>query len=223
MKLCLERSPPNHEAVFYFDPDIVVKAPWEVIARWARGGVALVEDINGYMPAHHPYRLAWTDFLKAHGMHVVRELDHYYNAGFIGVPHEAEGLLDRWAEINELALAQSQGKLKNDKPHALFHSADQDALNLALMTTYAPVNGAGPEAMDFTPGGHLLSHAVGGSKPWRAGFLRDSLRGRPPSRAARAFYDHVTAPVRIFSSAELWRRRFSLQCAAALGRVYRRT
>ena len=42
----------------------------------------------------------------------------------------------------------------------------------------------GPEGMDFLPGGHLLSHAAGGGKPWRGGFLRAALRGRPPGTAA---------------------------------------
>ena len=30
----------------------------------AADGMALCEDVNGYLPARHPYRLAWNDFLR---------------------------------------------------------------------------------------------------------------------------------------------------------------
>lgn len=210
--------------LYYFDPDIVVKAPWSVMARWAADGVALCEDVNANFPARHPYRLAWLDFLQARGLTTTRSLDRYYNAGFIGLPRAYRDLLDTWIRIVALGgeVVGSLSRLKVDQPHALFHSADQDALNMALMVNAAPINAAGPEGMDFANGGHLLSHAIGGRKPWRGGFLGEALRGHPPAAAQKSFFRFAESPLKLFPSGELARLRLSLRTGALLGRLYRR-
>jgi hypothetical protein len=155
----------------------------------------------------------------------VRAPERYYNAGFIGLPRAQAALLDTWIRVIEFARVEigALGALKNSGPHALFHSADQDALNMALMLGNEPLNAAGPEAMDFLPGGHLLSHAAGGTKPWRGGFLRDALRGRPPGPAQKCFYDYADGPLPVFAPGTLARLRTSLRLAALIGRFYRRT
>ncbi len=212
------------EQLFYIDPDIVVKAPWPVMARWALDGLALCEDMNASLPLRHPYRLAWNDFFQQHGIVPRRALDRYYNAGFIGIPRAAAEILRDWQRMMDHAGAVIGGlnRIKHGGPSTLFHSVDQDAMNMALLLNDLPINAAGPEAMDFFPGGQLLSHAAGGLKPWRGGFIREALRGRPPGAAQKNFYDFVSGPIPIFSPALLRRRRFSLRLAAALGRFYRR-
>jgi hypothetical protein len=105
----------------------------------------------------------------------------------------------------------------------LFHTIDQDALNLALMLSDVPINAAGPEGMDFLPGGHLLSHAAGGTKPWRGGFLREALRGRPPGLAQKFFYSYARGPLPVLSTGTLAWRKLDLRLAALIGRFYRRT
>lgn len=219
------RTHPAAESLYYFDPDIVVKAPWTVLARWARDGLALVEDVNANLPSGHPYRLAWCDFLARHGVTARRTLERYYNAGFLGLPRAHAALLDQWEDILTLAAAEIGGldTLKHGAPEALFHTPDQDALNLALLLNTAPLHTAGPEAMDFLPGGHLLAHAAGGTKPWRGGFLHAALRGRPPGLAQKAFFAHVAGPLPVFPPALLRRRRLALRAAALIGRFYRRT
>jgi hypothetical protein len=221
----LWRSHPAAATLYYFDPDIIVKGPWTVLARWAADGVALVEDVNACLPAGHPYRLAWLDFLGRHQVPTQRNLERYYNAGFIGLARAHAGLLEQWQQVLDLGAAESGGldRLKHGAPHALFHSADQDALNIALLLNRAPLHTAGGEAMDFLPGGHLLSHAAGGTKPWRGGFLRDAVRGRPPGLAQKAFFLHVTGPLPVLPAFPLFRRRLALRLAALLGRFYRRT
>ena len=224
LRACWEWHHPGADQLYYFDPDIVVKAPWSVLARWAADGLALCEDVNGYLPARHPYRLGWIDFLQRHELPAVRPLDRYYNAGFIGLPRSCLGFIGSWARIIADARAElgALGRLKHDRPHALFHSADQDAMNMALMISHLPVNGAGPEGMDFIPGGHLLSHAAGSRKPWKGGFLRAALRGRPPAAAQKSFFRFADGPLPLFRDAELARLRLSLRAGALLGRVYRR-
>lgn len=224
MRECWTRHCPGVDQLYYFDPDIVVKAPWHVLARWAADGVALCEDVNGYLPARHPYRLAWGDFLDKHALRVVRPLDRYYNAGFIGLPRTQARLLEVWSQIIDRAALElgELSRIKFDSPHALLHTPDQDALNMALMATEVPINSTGPEGMDFATGGHLLSHAIGGRKPWRGGFLRDALHGHPPSSAQKSFFRFANSPLRLFPSGQLARLRLSLLSGALLGRMYRR-
>jgi hypothetical protein len=221
---CWTQHCPDAHQLYYFDPDIVVKAPWTVLARWAADGAALCEDVNGYLPARHPYRLAWGDFLYANGLAVVRPLDRYYNAGFLGLPRAHAGLLQTWARIIGHAeeVLGSLEQIKFDSPQALLHTPDQDALNMALMASHVPINGTGPEGMDFAAGGHLLSHAIGGRKPWKGGFLRDALRGQPPGSAQKSFFHFADRPLQLFPGAQLARLRLSLRTSALLGRVYRR-
>lgn len=212
------------DQVFYFDPDIVVRAPWSVLARWAADGVAVCEDVNNYLPSRHPYRLRWTDFLAENGLPVERSLDRYYNAGFAALPRACASFLTRWRALNPLCAARAGGTqlMKNAAPNDLFHTPDQDALNLAFMSTTVPINAAGPEGMGFIPGGHLLAHAIGSPKPWSGGFLANALRGQAPSPGQRAFFRFTGGPLAIAPAVQLARLRFSLQAASLISRIYRR-
>lgn len=224
MLACLHVHTPGAAAVAYLDPDIIVKSPWPVIERWLRGGVALCEDANASLPAGHPYRAAWHDFFARHDLVPARVLDRYYNAGFVGLPRECQGLLTRWNHLLDLAAHEvgPLSKLKHSHPAALFHSMDQDALNMALLLDTVPIHAAGPEGMDFLPGGHLLSHAAGGRKPWRGGFLAEAVRGRPPSTPQKQFHEHARTPLPVLSPPLLAWHRLELAAAGFLGRFYRR-
>lgn len=222
---CLNHHTPKAERIYYSDPDIIVKAPWRVLARWALDGIALCEDLNANLPVRHPYRLAWLDFLAERGMAPTRSLERYYNAGFIGLPKSQAPVLTRW----QWAICEAKAHLghlsgiKHGKPYDLFHTIDQDALNMALLLGDWPLNTTGPEGMDFIPGGSLLSHAAGGIKPWRRGFIRAALRGRPPGLAQKFFYDYVEGPIQVFPRAEVRSRRRELAIASFIGRFYQRS
>jgi hypothetical protein len=221
---CWQTVCPDATQLYYFDPDIVVKAPWNVLARWAADGIALCEDVNGYLPARHPYRLAWNDFLAREGFGPIRSIDRYYNAGFLGVPSTHRNVLEVWTRLMACAERELGSKtlMKHEHPGALFHTPDQDAFNMALMVSDAPINGAGPEGMDFSTGGHLLSHALGSRKPWRGGFLGEALRGRPPGPAQKSFFRFANSPLRLFPAAQLAWLQLTLRSGALLGRMYRR-
>ncbi len=226
MLACLHKYTPAAGVVGYLDPDIVVKAPWSVLDRWLHSdGVALCEDVNASFPSGHPYRFAWSDFFERHDLTPLRTLERYYNAGFIAVTRRRESLLVQWSRLIQMAGLElgSLSQIKHSGPEALFHTIDQDALNMTLQLDMVPIHAAGPEGMDFLPGGHLLSHAAGGRKPWRGGFLREALSGRPPGTAHKQFHRYADSPVKVFPAAMLARRRFELATAALLGRFYRRT
>ena len=225
MRSCLHVHTPEATAIGYLDPDIVVKASWPVMERWIQeGGVALCEDVNASFPAGHPYRFAWNDFFSRHSLAPARTLERYYNAGFVAVDRQNEKLLVCWEKLIELARTElgSLAQLKHSGPEALFHTPDQDALNMALLIEPVAIHAAGPEGMDFLPGGHLLSHAAGGRKPWRGGFFREALSGRPPGTAHKQFHRYADSPLSVLPSAKLSWRRFELAAAALLGRFYRR-
>ena len=225
MRSCLHVHTPEAKAVGYLDPDIVVKASWPVMERWIESdGIALCEDINASFPSGHPYRFVWNDFFARHDLKPVRTLERYYNGGFVAIARKNEQFLIRWEKIVELAGLElgSLTLLKHSGPGALFHSTDQDALNMALQFDPITIHAAGPEGMDFLPGGHLLSHAAGGRKPWRGGFFREALSGRPPGTAQKQFHRYANSPVSVLSFGTLACRRFELAAAALLGRFYRR-
>ncbi|QYM80343.1 hypothetical protein K0B96_06955 [Horticoccus luteus] len=225
LRLCWEQHAAAATQLYYCDPDLVVKAPWTVLDRWAHDGIAVCEDVNAYLPARHPYRLAWTDFLAAHNLAAQRPLDRYYNAGFIGLPRADADFLNVWQRVIHCVekYLGSLGSLKTGTPNSLVHSADQDALNMALMVSTMKINGAGPECMDFAPGGYLLSHAIGPAKPWRGKYFLHALRGRPPGAAHKAFLQHASTPLKIFSPVRLSTLRTSAAAGSLLGRVYRRS
>lgn len=213
------------DTLFYLDPDIVLKCPWAAVARWAGDGVALCEDVNPSLPARHPLRLGWGAFLARHDLPVRAVRERYYNSGFIGVPAAQRHLLERWRDLVGHIGADngSLQSIKHGAAHTLFHTPDQDALNLALMTLDLPVNAIGPEGMDFAPGGSYLSHAIGGRKPWRGGFVRQALQGYPPSLAAKNFFQHIDRPIPVFSTGRRRRLLAALQAGSFVGRFYRRS
>jgi hypothetical protein len=217
---------PDAPKIYYLDPDIVIKCPWDVMERWAEGGIGLCEDVNFYLPPRHPIRLAWHDWLRSQNIipHASQR-ERYYSGGFIGVPIAARSFLELWRDLIARAadITGSLDSIKHGNPTSLFHTIDQDALNIALMCTDVAINASGPEGMDFFSGGSLLSHAVGSRKPWRGGFLTNALRGYPPSMASKAFLNYATEPIPIFSSLSLMRLKATLTLAAFIGRFYRRS
>lgn len=221
----LEKHAPQSDIVVYIDPDIVVKCDWPSLAGWfTEDGISLAEDVNWCFPARHPKRLLWARFFAPHGATPRRGLDRYYNAGFIAVSRAHLEFLDLWRRLCDLVVNYNEGakQLKAGGSAALFHSTDQDALNFALTVCEAPLNTAGPEAMDFAPGGYYLSHAIGTVKPWHGGFIRQALRGRPPSTASKWYWRFANAPIKVYSDGELRKSQLALKIAAAIGRVYKR-
>lgn len=213
------------DAVAYADPDVVVKCPAEVLQRWCRDGLALVQDVNNPLPDRHPYRLRWRDHLADLGYDDCRPLDVQYNSGFVGLPRDLVGLLDLWQQMIDAVIAHNDRAdvIKVGDANALFHSTDQDALNMALMVSEAPINDAGPDGMDFDRTGLLLSHAIGTPKPWQTTPLRRAISGHAPSAAHRAFWEYVGEPVPVLEPRRVGRARRALRAQSALTRFYRRT
>jgi hypothetical protein len=217
---------PACDAVVYLDPDLVVKCAWRDIEGWfEEDGIVLVEDVHGSLPSNHPKRLLWRLYFAGQGEVQRRSLERYYNSGFVGARRSHLHCIRAWERICERIVAEvgvHRRQRKAGSPDDLFHSTDEDALNVALTLSDVHLNACGPEAMDFAPGGHHLSHAVGAAKPWQGRHLRRALRGQPPTVASCWYYRFAEGPLSPFSALRLARRRFSLALALALGRLYQR-
>lgn len=216
---------PEAEQLFYFDPDIVVKCRWRFFESWADNGVALCEEItNGHMPANHPVRLSWNSLMQASGYRCVRELNQYFNSGFVGLKREHIALLYNWRRLlNNLGESGQDliSWMPGDRSNP-FYAVDQDVLNLATMVTDTPLSTIGPEGMDFVHGGFTMSHAVGTTKPWKKNMIIEALNGKGPSYADNQFYNYTESPIRLFDKRILVVRRASLRMGALIGRFIER-
>lgn len=224
MREILQTHDPEANAVSYLDPDVVVKCSWSEMHSWlSNDGIALVEDENWDMPASDPKRSRWQRFFASKGEESPRrDSDRYYNAGFVCVHRRDIEFLAAWERINRHVAAENRGgsrERKSGTPDSLFHSMDEDALNFCLTLCLIPLNTAGPEAMDFVPGGNRMSHAVGTVKPWQGHHVRRALRGHPPTAASVWFYRFADGPLTPFSQMMLVRRRLSMSIASVVGRI----
>ena len=221
-----ETHDPQADAVAYLDPDLVVKCAWAAVEGWfTADGIALVEDVQASLPSFRARRQRWQAFFAAHGETQRRTLAHYYNSGFVAVPRARLDDIRAWQRICERVVAETGAEPRQRKaggPEHLFHSTDEDALNFALTLGRTRLDTHGPEAMDFIPGGHHLSHAVGAAKPWQGRHLRSALRGTPPTVASAWYYHFAAGPLVPFPALKLARRRLSMSLATVLGRLYRR-
>lgn len=220
----MERHCPNEQTFFFFDPDIVVKAPWDFFEQWVAHGIALCEDVNHYLSRAHPVRLAWKKYAEQHGLTVRQDHDKFYNGGFFGVRREHREFLTAWKHLFDCRAAEGVDLAQFILGEFEFPylRLDQDLMNLALMISPHPISAIGPEGMDFQPGGYVMSHSAGDKKSWRKRFMWEALKGRAPSRQDKEFIRHTQSPIRIYSGPQLASRRASVLIGSVIGRFYRR-
>lgn len=221
------------ESFFYFDPDIVVTAPWSFYESWINSGVALCEDVNSPISEFHPRRVAWREYFSMDGFELIFKNSIYANGGFIGVSQSDISFLSVWQKI-QLSMAPVIGGLDRSSltgslllkeasgAFAPFGKTDQDALNAAVEAWNGRVSFVGKEGMAFIPGACLMPHAVGQPKPWQYKPLFEAIVGRSPSTVEREYWKIANVTIITHSSILIQIRRFSIGIAAFIGRFYRR-
>jgi hypothetical protein len=214
-------------SIWYFDPDITVRCPWEFYERWVKHGVCLCQEITmGTMPSNHPIRLEWAELaLKAGWGEPTHPQERYYNGGFVGLSREHKDFLKLWTAANRLASSAGvdHGQFQTGSRANTFQYADQDALNITTMYTAEPLSTVGPEGMGFVDGGFTMYHTVGRLKPWRKNFLRSALAGIPPWNGDKHFLECAEGPIQAFSAGRLKRLRRSARWATLAGRFFSRS
>ncbi|WP_071837717.1 hypothetical protein [Hymenobacter norwichensis] len=215
------------KGIAYFDPDIVIKCNWSFFELWINSGVALVHEVaNDPMPATHPIRLAWLEVLDKMNRKSLNKLDHYFNAGFCGVKRNDIEFLETWYKVIDTAIKYfefnpSVFNKKSDRLY-LFEANDQDAMNIAAMCTTTKISEVGPDGMDFTNGGWIMSHATGSTKPWKSNFIVNALKGITPSIASRNYWKHVNSPIAVFTPMHTQAKLLSIKISSFIGRFYSR-
>lgn len=213
---------PDSEALFYFDPDIVVKCRWSFYEEWVTNGITLCEDVNSPVLNSHPLRMAWRRFFEPHGFTFNESVDIYVNGGFIGLTQVAKRFLQTWSKIQEL-IEPKVGGLQNgwtkDRTF-MFCIPDQDALNISVMCSKYLISFMGKEAMDFIYGGYTMSHAIGVPKPWQKQVIPQViLKGKSPSLADRGYWKHTQTPIQLYSQQQLFWKKFDLLGGVAVSRL----
>jgi hypothetical protein len=218
---------PEARAIFFFDPDIIIKCRWTFFEEWVEAGVAVCADVNASMPDNHPIRHAWRRILQPHGLKFRNSFENYFNGGFVGVTVTNVSFLADWQRAQVLVQeCGSDTQFKLADRTLPFTCRDQDALNIACMATENPVSPVGQDGMDLQHGGggYVMSHALGSVKPWNKPFIRTLLlRGVSPSRTDRLFFRYVKFPIRLYPSAVFACKHFLLLTASFLGRFMSRT
>lgn len=220
------------EAIFYFDPDIVVVDSWTYFCDWISCGIAVCEDLNSPVSENHPRRVGWRRFYGYDGAKLNCKSAVYVNAGILGVQSTDAGFLRLWSSfcerMGDVIGGLSVTSIEGGNAYTCqgfahcFDIADQDALNATIEAYSAQASVLGQEAMGFKPGKALALHAVGAGKPWKRSFLLDGGRGRSPRQVDWEFWRHTDYPIRSFPAYIAMGKAAAIKIASLIGRFYRR-
>ncbi len=215
----------GYDKVFYFDPDIVIVAPFSFFSRWSEFGVSLVEETQFLgMQDDHPIRQMWLDWARCKGFRVSRPGRQYFNSGFFSVTPRDLEWLQTWKDIiqrlEEDGIASAGVDRRRHNPFATW---DQDAMNLALSIVDSKLSTMGPDGMGFTGTGIALLHATGRKKPWRKRFILEALKGNPPTLADKGWFDFCANPFPALTKLQSVIKTIDLKIASAIGRFIRRS
>ena len=227
---------PDTQALFYFDPDIVVKCNWDSFEEWLSYGIALCEDLTSPVHHTHPLRMGWRKFYEPLGLKFAFQTNVYVNGGFIGLTKDTLSFLKEWIEIQNFMSPAIGGLEKSNIGNQaernlvlprieavgrnfMFSHTDQDALNIALMCCQHPVSLRGKEAMDIIPGGYTMSHAIAGIKPWRKKMLLFVIKNGFRLRLTDKLYWKFTqTPIKLYSTFNFFIKKIDVLLASILGR-----
>jgi hypothetical protein len=176
------------------------------------------------MPSTHPIRNAWRNYYRKFGRNLQNRLDIYVNGGFVGVTLELKGFLEEWRQIQfemSPAAENMMGWGLRDRTFE-FCFTDQDAVNITLMNTTLPYSLSEKGGMDIDRIGYLMSHSLGGAKPWRRRYLWERFsKGFSVGFADRTYWLHVRCPIVLYSP---WQRRLrlvDLMTTVAINRIFK--
>jgi hypothetical protein len=224
----------NVEAMFYFDPDIVLCAPWAFLEKWVNCGVALCEDVNSPLTNNHPIRNAWRKYFRNYGLQLSFKNQIYVNGGFVGVIKRDKSFLSTWKSVQE-AMAPAIGGLKHsalaevaevpkeaDGAFAPFYKTDQDALNANIEAWEGETSLLAKEAMGFINGSTVMYHALDTPKPWNRSQLGSALKGIPPRAVDKEYWKHTNGPIKPYSTSYLRIEKMMIGITVFIGRFYKK-
>lgn len=224
----------NAEALFYFDPDIVVDKPWSCYEEWVNCGVALCEDVNSPIQEFHPRRVGWRNYFKKYNIDLAFKNQIYVNGGFVGLLKKDISFLSLWVLLQE-KMATAIGGLENSiflnqtynssilkmEGFQIFDKSDQDALNATIEAYTGNISYLGKEGMGFESFDAIMFHAIGSPKPWKANYVLRAIQGRPPRNVDNCFWNNGNYPILIYSKLEIFQKKCRIKIAKGIGRFYK--
>jgi hypothetical protein len=221
----LEKYEPTTSGLYYFDPDIVVLAPWEFFEEWLSVGVAVCEDSHHPLNPSHPRWKLWRAYACGRNFTVHREADANLNSGLVGLHRTHAGFLKDWESlISHVCDDFGAGRQIRTATRAdIFHIPDQDTFTIAACVSGHPIARIGPDGMAFGQGEWLTVHASEGVKPWRRTLWGSLLRfGIVPDRALRLYWNFAKGPAAAESRMKIGLQRAAIPLVAFLSRFYHR-
>lgn len=224
----------NAEALFYFDPDIIINDSWACFEQWVNCGVALCEDVNSPLQEFHPRRVGWRNYFKNVKIDLKYKNPTYVNGGFIGLLKKDSLFLSLWIKLQE-SMGPAIGGLENSiflnqtyhstitkmEGFQIFDKSDQDALNATVEAYNGNISFMGKEGMGFGPGKVIMFHALGNPKPWNINFLIRAFQGKVPRRLDEFYLKNTNYPILVHSKLEIKYRKLSFKIAKLIGRFYK--
>jgi len=222
------------EALFYFDPDIVVIDSWACFEQWANCGVAVCEDINSPLQEFHPRRQGWRNYFKNYNIDLTYKNQIYVNGGFVGVVKKNIAFLHLWVKLQE-SMGDAIGGLDKsiflNQTHnstivkmegfQFFDKSDQDALNATIEAYNRPVSYVGKDGMGFVSGEAIMFHALGSLKPWKVNHFARLFNGRIPRKEDVAYWRNSKSPISAHSKTKIRKKQLAINMSKFLGRFYK--
>jgi hypothetical protein len=222
------------EALFYFDPDIVIDDSWSCFEEWVNCGVALCEDVNSPLQEYHPRRQGWKSYFKNYKIDLEFKNQIYVNGGFVGLLKKDISFLILWMQLQN-CMGSAIGGLENSifskqtyqstilkmKGFQIFDKSDQDALNAAIEAYDGIASYLGKEGMGFVAGKATMFHALGVNKPWNVNFILKSLNGRPPRAVDYCYWKNTSYPILAHSKAKKNKKQIAIKISKFIGRFYK--
>ncbi len=212
---------PAAQHVFYFDPDIVVKAPWRFFSSWVRSGIALcLDNCFHFVHRNHPWRTEWMELAGVEPDFECK-LDYYVNSGFVGLSRPDLAILERWILLTDRYRAAGGNLSIFEKEGYRAFKGDQDLLNAAMtISDDLKFSLIGTEGMGFSEPAYLMSHAIDSIKPWKKNFTGNLIRkGATPNVMDRDYMSSANHPIIVYDQLTFKIKRINLKTAAILGRI----
>jgi hypothetical protein len=224
----------NADALFYFDPDIIVNDSWSCFEQWVNCGVAVCEDVNSPLQEFHPRRVGWRTYYNKFNIDLQYKNQIYVNGGFVGLLKKDISFLKLWIQIQEY-MAEAIGGLENSifskqtynstilkmEGFQIFDKTDQDALNATVEAYSDAISYIGKEGMGFVSGDANMFHALGNPKPWKTNHFLRFFNGRTPRKEDVAYWKNSISPILAHSKGEIRKKQFAIKITKFLGRFYR--
>ena len=224
----------NAEALFYFDPDIVVDDSWTCFEQWVNCGVAVCEDVNSPLQEFHPRRVGWRNYFKNFNIDLKYKNQTYVNGGFIGLVKKEISFLSLWIKLQENMGAAIGGLDKSIfskqtynstimkmEGFQIFDKSDQDALNATLEAYKGTISYFGKEGMGFDLGKSIMSHAMGSPKPWKTNHFLRAILGSPPRISDLIYWEYCSYPILAHTRLEIYKKKISIKISKLIGRFYK--